>query len=233
MAMKWIEPGIVLNTRTYGESSKIVTLLTQEHGRYAGLVKGQKNIPQPGNIVQAAWSARLPEQLGYWTFETEVTTAARLMNAPQRLACLATFCHLTDACLPERHPYPQIYTAALDFMHLLILPEDTWMKSYACYEILLLKDLGFGLDLSCCAATGKITDLIYVSPKSGRAVSREAGSPYHDKMLLLPDFLHNPSLTPTPDDIKTSLKLSGFFLNLHLTEKTGLSVTRQNFIDAL
>lgn len=233
MSMKWVEPGIVLNTRLYGESSKIVTILTPEHGRHAGLVKGHKNVPQPGNIVHAAWSARLPEQLGYWSFETEITTAARLMNTPQRLACLATFCHLTDACLAERHPYPQIYIAALDLIHTLISPEDDWMTRYACYEILLLQDLGFGLDLSCCAATGKTTDLIYVSPKSGRAVSREAGAPYHDKMLPLPEFLYNPSLYPTTDDIKTSLKLSGFFLNLHLTEKSGLSVMRQNFIDTL
>ena len=187
--MDWSDDGIVLAARRHGESSAVVQLLTRGQGRHAGLARGGagsrgRGIYQPGNLVAARWRARLPEHLGSYTCELAHSYAAALLDDPLRLAALASACAVAEAALPERHPYPKLYGAFIALLDGLD-GEPQWAAVYARWELGLLDELGFGLDLSRCASTGVTENLSYVSPKSGRAVSREAGAPYRDKLLPL------------------------------------------------
>ena len=183
----------LLAVRRHGESALIVELLTREHGRHLGLVRGGQSpkmraVLQPGNEVAAAWRGRLSEHLGTIACELACAHAARLLDDPERLAGLAAATAIIAATLPEREPHADVFAAFAALLASLDSAED-WQARYIKWECGLLKALGFGLDLTRCAATGVTTDLAYVSPRSGRAVSRAAGQPYHDKLLPLPDFL--------------------------------------------
>lgn len=231
--MKWTDSGIILSTRPFGENSRILTLLTRHNGRHAGLIKIPKsrsrlNI-EAGTLVEATWNARLSEHLGQWTLETTAAMGAKLLPFPLPLTALSSACHLTDQCLPERHPYPHLYDLLQQLIMDLFQASD-WQISYVNYELALLKDLGFGLDLSACAATGQSDDLIYISPKTGRAVSRGAGEPYKMQLLPLPSYWVNEGAIP---DIRTSLTVTGYFLAQHLTEKQGLPALRQRLLDMI
>ena len=188
--MKWSDVGIVLSLKTYGESSRIVKVFTAEQGRYGGIIKGSKNTQYPGNIVNATWNARLPDHMGNWSLETDITPSARFLGSMEKLSCLSSLCYLTDSCLPERHPYPFLYEKAINVIYALLdCPLHHWLYTYFLYEFSLLEELGFGLDLSKCAVTGTTSNLIYVSPKTARAVCEEVGRPYHEKLLPLPSFM--------------------------------------------
>src|SRR6266581_3766041 len=191
--MEWRDAGFVLGARRHGESALIVELLTREHGRHAGLVRGGQSpkvraVLQPGNEIAAVWRGRLAEHLGTVGCELVRARAARFLNDPDRLAGLTAAAALVAAALPEREPHPDIF---LSFARLLDAIDSgiDWPAYYVGWERDLLAALGFGLDLTGCALTGATTDLAYVSPRTGRAVSRAAGLPYHDKLLPLPDFL--------------------------------------------
>ena len=191
--MHWTDPSIILSTRKYGENSAIIRVLSRSHGVYGGVMRGvhskaNRGIIQPGNIVDATWNARLSEQLGSLKCELQKANAAHIMQDSGKLAALTSACALIESALPERHPYPRLYLLFQDFLDLL-LHEAPWEEAYVKLEMELLADTGFGLDLTSCAATEVTEDLIYVSPKSGRAVCREAGEPYKDKLLPLPGFL--------------------------------------------
>ncbi|MGB0555519.1 MAG: DNA repair protein RecO, partial [Alphaproteobacteria bacterium] len=171
--MDWQDDGIVLSLRKHGESSVVVHLLTREHGRHSGLVRGgnskkQRGVLQPGNEVHANWRARLEEHLGNFSVELLDGHTGRVLSDPSRLAAMSSACALLDICLPEREPYPNLF-ASLKAL-LLVFPDEGWQGAYVAWELSLLTELGFGLDLSACAATGVTENLIYVSPKSGRAV---------------------------------------------------------------
>ncbi len=220
MAMDWQEDGIVLSVRKHGETSAIVTLLTAEHGRHAGLVRGGtgkrlRGTLQPGNLVRAAWRGRLAEHLGTYTVELLHSYAAGAMTDGGKLAALSSACALIDATLPEREPHP----ALLEGLKVLLGAlehDEVWPVIYVKWELGLLSELGFGLDLEACAATGVTDDLTYVSPKSGRAVSTAAAEPYKERLLPLPAFLRDsPDLTE-PADIGAALKLTGYFLDHHV-----------------
>ena len=231
--MKWTDSGIILSTRPFGENSRILSLLTPHYGRHAGLIKIPKsrsrlNI-EAGTFVEATWNARLSEHLGQWALETTAAMGARLLPYRVPLTALSSACHLTEQCLPERHPYPHLYDLLKQLIEDLLHAPD-WQISYVNYELALLKDLGFGLDLSVCAATGQRDDLIYISPKTGRAVSREAGEPYKAQLLPLPSYWVNEGMVP---DIRTSLIVTGYFLGQHLTERQGLPVIRQRLEDMI
>ena len=177
--MKWTDDGIILSTRVFGESGRILTLLTPGHGRHAGLVRIPKtrsrlNI-ETGTFVEATWNARLSDHLGQWQLETIASLSARLMPFPLPLIALGSACALTNEYLPERHPYPSLYGLLKQLIEDLAYT-DNWRLPYINYELALLKDLGFGLDLSACAVTGQTDNLIYISPNTGRAVSEKAGS---------------------------------------------------------
>ena len=216
--MDWRDEGIVLSFRKHGESAVIAHLLTQHHGRHAGLVRGgnstkMRGVLQQGNELSVQWRARLEDHLGSFAIEFQEGHAARVLSDPGRLSAMLSACALVDLCLPEREPHPDIF-ATLRAL-LLALPDAAWAAEYVAWELSLLAELGFGLDLSMCAASGATTDLIYVSPKSGRAVSAAAGENYKDKLLPLPQFLVGMEVVE-PRDIADGLRLTGYFLDRHV-----------------
>ncbi|WP_119678745.1 DNA repair protein RecO [Indioceanicola profundi] len=218
--MDWIDEGIVLSNRPHGETASTAVLLTREHGRHAGLVHGgqgraMRPVLEPGSRVAARWRARLADQLGHYTLEMERATAAGLLDEPLRLAALSSACALLDAGLAEREPHPGLYDATLALF--AALQTEVWAEIYVRWEIGLLEELGFGLDLERCAATGiaENDQLAYVSPRTGRAVSLSAAEPFKEKLLPLPRFLVGLS-AGGPEEVKQGLDLTGHFLDRHV-----------------
>jgi DNA repair protein RecO (recombination protein O) len=234
--MEWTDQAIVLSARRHGESSAIVNLLTPTHGRHAGLVRGgsgkrHRGILQPGNRVAASWRARLPEHLGTLTCELIHSHAAAVLDDSSRLAALSAACAVTQAALPERESHGAIYEGLLAL--LAAIEADVWSTVYVHWELGLLAELGFGLDLSECAATGSNDQLAYVSPKSGRAVSLAAGEPYRDKLLRLPAFLLSADASWQNPDVADGMELTGFFLERHVLAQStgrGLPAARQRLL---
>src|SRR5258707_870339 len=221
--MEWRDTGFVLATRRYGESALIAELLTKEHGRHAGLVRGgqsprRRAVLQPGNSVAVSWRGRLPQHLGALDCELIEAHAARFLDDPDRLAALGAATALLLAALPEREPHGDLYAALAGLLE--ALDSGGGAQSYVAWECDLLSGLGFGLDLGSCAATGAGDDLAYVSPRTGRAVSRAAGRPYHDKLLPLPDFLWREA-PANPAEIVAGLALTQYFLLHHVLAPHG------------
>jgi DNA repair protein RecO (recombination protein O) len=237
--MEWSDTGIVLGVKRHGEANAILELMTLEHGRHLGMVRGgagsrMRPVLQPGNRVSATWRARLDEHLGLYAVEGLDLRAASYLSASHALYGLS---HLAGLCrlLPERDPHAHIY-ALLDHLLDQITDMEIAAPSVVRFEFQLLAELGFGLDLDACAATGAQEDLAYVSPKSGRAVSREAGEPWRDRLLRLPDFLQGTLETgPSRGDIADGFALTGFFLTRHVLEPRGLALpdARAGFIAAV
>ncbi|HER26086.1 MAG TPA: DNA repair protein RecO [Rhodospirillales bacterium] len=218
--MEWSDQGIVLSARKHGESSAIVALMTRQHGVHAGLVRGgsgrrKRGDLQPGNAVQARWRARLAEHLGSFTCELQHAHAALVLDNPDALAALSAALAVVESSLPERQPHVRIYDGLTVLLE-TIGGDGDWRSTYVKWEIGLLGELGFGLDLSCCAATGEVDNLIYVSPKSGRAVSAAAGQAYLKSMLPLPPFLLTPGRGGTISEVSAGLRLTGYFLKRHV-----------------
>ena len=214
--MQWSDVAIVLSAVKHGEGAVIVNLLTREHGRHAGLVRGgagrrARGVLQPGNQVTATWRARLSEHLGTLVCELDKARAAALMDDASRLAGMRSVCALAEACLPERAPHREVFESTVALLD-AIAASPGWRVGYVRWELNLLADLGFGLDLSACAATGATEDLTYVSPRTGRAVSSEAARPYRDRLLELPRFLVDAAATEDAADAEAGLPLTGFFL---------------------
>lgn len=224
--MEWTEEGIVLTARAHGESSAILELFTRGRGRHLGLVRGGRSrrlrsLLQPGNTVNATWRARLDEHLGNYTLEPMQMRAAVAMDEPLRLAGLATITAMAQL-IPEREVHERLFDA---FVIVLDALDDAeiWPALLVRWELGLLDELGFGIDLSECAATGARDDLIWVSPKSGRAVSRGAGQPYADKLLALPAFLNSGTrLEANRADLVAGFALTGYFLDRHVFSARGL-----------
>jgi DNA repair protein RecO (recombination protein O) len=226
--MNWQDEGIVLSVRPHGETAAVVELFTRAHGRHTGLVHGGRSrksrpVLQTGNHVDASWKGRLSEHLGHMTLELRTGFAAAAMESPMALAGLASMASLARL-LPERDPHPSLYEITLFVLGFLDDP-SVWPALLVRWEIALLAELGFGLDLTECAATGSNDDLIYVSPKSGRAVSASAGEPYRDKLLALPGFLLKGRRSGvTSADIGAGLKLSRYFLESRVLLPRGLTM---------
>jgi DNA repair protein RecO (recombination protein O) len=221
--MDWRDTGFVLTARRHGENGLIVELLTAEHGRHAGLVRGgqspkRRALLQPGNLVAASWRGRLPEHLGAFEIELLRAHAAGLIDDPDGLAALASAASLIAVALPEREPHGDVFQGLAGLID--ALDSADWAVRYVAWECALLAALGFGLDLQSCAATGVNDDLAYVSPRSGRAVSRSAGQPYHDKLLPLPAFLWRDAPAEGAD-IAAGLMLTAHFLHHHLLAPQG------------
>jgi len=229
--MHWSSDGIVLAVRRHGETAAIAELLTRNRGRCLGLVRGGRSramrpVLQPGNQVHAVWRARLEEHLGQFTMEPKRLKAAGFMDYPFRLAGLSTVTGLARV-LPEREPHERLYDALLIVIDALE-HDDVWPALLARWEVGLLEELGFGLDLARCAVTGGRDDLVYVSPKSGRAVSDAAGKPYHHKLLILPRFLQASQAGPAePADLLNAFSLTGYFLYHHVFEPRGIDMPDQ------
>ena len=236
--MQWTDDGIVLGVKRHGEANAILELMTHGHGRHLGLVRGGfgsrlRPVLQPGNSVSAAWRARLDEHLGNYTVEGLRLRAASYFSAPHAIYGVTHLAALMRL-LPERDPHTGLYEtldAILDQLDDPALAAPMVVR----FELQLLSELGFGLDLERCAATGASGDLAYVSPKSGRAVSRTAGEPWADKMLRLPAFLRQHDAIPSGHDLADGFALTGYFLTRHVLEARGLSLgdERAHFIAAL
>ncbi|GJL96626.1 MAG: DNA repair protein RecO [Hyphobacterium sp.] len=214
--MEWSGRGHVLAVRPHGETSAIVELLTENEGRHAGLVRGGRSrsmrpVLQPGNTVNATWRARLADHLGNFSIEADISRAGTVMDDPLALAGLNAACAVACQVLPEREQHAPVYRAMEVFLDALA-DGDIWPILYVRWELGILKDLGYGIDLEKCAATGEIDDLTHVSPRSGRAVGRESAAPYIDRLLALPRFLRDSDAGYEIGDIANGLALTGFFI---------------------
>lgn len=239
--MQWSDEGLVLAARRHGERALVVQMLTREHGRHAGLLRGGQSPRtraqwQIGNRMQVTWRARLAEQLGSLSGELVAGHAAKFFDDRARLSALASAAALAAAALPEREPHPRAY-AGLAALIAALDDNDRWAVAYVEWEMTLLAEAGFGLDLSRCAASGATTDLVYVSPRSGQAVSAEAGAPYRDRMLRLPSFLRQADIygRPAPEDVLDGLALTGFFLDHRIFAPHGrkMPAARSRYVDVL
>ncbi len=236
--MEWQDEGVVLAARRHGDSSLIASLLTLAHGRCAGLVRGgagrrARPVFQPGNRLRVTWRARLAEHLGSFTAELEAATGAGLLDDPLRLAALSSTCALLETTLPERDPHPNLYGCLIELLDILA-SSGQWSEAYVRFEVELLAELGFGLDLDVCAVTGQPTDLAYVSPRTGRAVSRAGAGRYAPRLLPLPAFLIGAGPADR-DQILQGLHLTGMFLRQHVYEpaERSMPVARERLIARL
>lgn len=238
--MEWRDEGILLSVRRHGESSAVIEVLTAEHGRHAGLVHGgggQKLGPvlQPGAQLALEWRARIEDHLGTYKIEPARSRAAVIMGDRGRLAGLNAMSAMILTTLPEREPDAAFYAETMTLADALADPEGPWPVAYARWELALLAALGFGLDLTRCAATGLRSDLAYVSPRTGRAVSRGAGAAYADRMLPLPGFLIG-AAPPSMGGVREAVRLTGYFLEnwiLPAFDQSALPVARQRLMDML
>jgi DNA repair protein RecO (recombination protein O) len=212
--MEWTDDGIVLGRRVHGEHAAVVTLFTPAYGRHLGLARGGGHgrgaaLYERGNVVRATWRARLPEHLGNYSCELARTVGALLLDDADKLDALSAATSLLELVLPEREPHAELYAATLGFIEALETPD--WAAAYVRWECRCLAELGFGLDLARCAATGSADDLRYVSPRTGRAVSAEAGAEFAAKLFRLPAFLRE-NLDASAADLVAGLEISGHFL---------------------
>jgi len=237
--MHWTDEGFVLGIKRHGEASAILELMTRAHGRHLGLVRGgagsrMRPVLQPGNLVRADWRARLDDHLGTYTIEGLALRAGDLFSSAHAVFAVTHLSALARL-LPERDPHEIVF----DHLEMIVGQLSDAALTAALivrFEALMLTELGFGLDLESCAATGATSDLIYVSPKSGRAVSRAAGEPWAERMLTLPAYLNSEfEGQVTAKDIADGFKLTGFFLARHVLEPRGVALpdARTHFIQAV
>ena len=239
--MDWRDEGILIAVRRHGESAAIIEVLTRDHGRHAGVVRGGGSrrmapVLQPGTQLALEWSARLEEHMGHFRVDPIRAHSAVLMGDRAALATLGAMAALISATLPERAAHPALYAQSLDLLEALGRSAD-WRARYALWELALLSELGFGLDLARCAVTGGAEDLVWVSPKSGRAVSRVAGAPWAGRLLALPGFLRTGWETPpAAGEIRQALALSGHFLEARVAPglaRGALPAARARAVEAI
>lgn len=234
--MDWRDQGFVLNTRKHGETSVILEAFTAVHGRHAGVVRGgvsRKMTPilQPGGQLDLAWRARLADHIGSFNVEP-LRSRAAVLSDRFALAGLNAVTALLLFCLPDREPHPALYQQSTQLLDLLG-QNDLWPLAYLRWEMALLTELGYGLDLTECAVTGSMENLIYVSPKSGRAVSAKGAGDWADRLLPLPPILRGEGDAPDEEVLK-ALQTTGYFLSGKLAPDLGskpLPEARARFID--
>jgi DNA repair protein RecO (recombination protein O) len=223
--MEWRDEGFVIGARRHGENAVILELMTRQRGRHLGLVRGGRSSVmraalQPGNLVLASWRARIEDHLGAFTVELLAARAALFLDQGAALNGLATLAALLRL-LPERDPHEELFELADDIV-LRFTARDAAAIALARFELALLGALGFGLDLDACALTGATDDLAWVSPKSGRAVTRSAGAPWRERLLPYPAFLQNASDEASADEIAGAFRLTGYFLARDIFAPRGL-----------
>lgn len=236
--MEWRDQGILLTMRRHGETAAIIDVFTRAHGRHAGVVRGGASrriapILQPGAQLDLLWRARLENHIGAYQVEPIRSRAAAAMSDRLALAGLNAVTALLAFCLPDREPHDALYLRSEQLLDLLG-QNDIWPLAYLNWELALLDELGFGLDLRNCAATGSTDDLIYVSPKSGRAVSRDGAGDWANRMLPLPPVLRG--VGPAPDtEVAQALGTTGYFIENRLAPALGnkpIPEARARFIQA-
>ena len=222
--IEWSDEAALLATRPFGETSVIIEVFSEHHGRHAGVVRGGTSrkvapILQPGAQVKLTWKARLDSHLGAFTVEPIRSRAAIAMADRLALAGLNAVCAILAMVLPEREAHPALYTRTINLLDLLG-QSDIWPLAYLRWEQALLEEMGFGLDLSACAVNGVNEDLAYVSPKSGRAVSRSGAGEWADRLLPLPPVLAGKGDADT-GQIITALGTTGYFIENRLIKSLG------------
>ncbi|UPT61253.1 MAG: DNA repair protein RecO [Hyphomonadaceae bacterium JAD_PAG50586_4] len=236
--MEWVDDAIVLGARHFGEGKLVAEVFSREHGRYGGVVHaGRKSQPilQAGNVVHAGWKARLSEQLGFYSpLELIEPHATRLLDDPIALAGLSSAVTLIRSATPERQAYPQLYDALIVLIE--AMPHhEIWPAIYARFELGLLSAMGYGLDLSRCAVTGQTENLAWVSPRTGRAATYDAGAPHAELLLRLPPFLVDAEAELREGDVADAFALAGYFLERRVFDQRGenLPETRRRLIERL
>ncbi len=230
----WDDPAIVLSVRGHGEGGAILTVLTVHHGVYAGYIHGISKLREQGGldvgtIGHVYWQARLKDQMGSFRFDIERTVAASLLHDRVRLTALQSACALCREVLPERHANPAVFDGLMSLI--TALPQDVWGVSYIVWELALLREVGFALDLSRCAVLGTEDDVAYVSPKTGRGVSVAGAGDIAPRLLSLPEFLKSQpdmALAGEVADIACGLTLTGYFLEkwVFVHHRTGIPAPR-------
>lgn len=228
----WQAEGIILSVRPHGEGSAVLSVLTADYGRHAGLVRGGNSskiqgVMQPGNRVRVNWRARLNEQLGQMKIELIQSIPAMLLDSPLRLSGVSSMCALLDGALPEREAQPGLYNGSVALLDVIVLDDENtgWLEGYVRWELGLLTAVGYRLDLGRCVASGKTVDLAYVSPKSGGAVALHQAGVFANRMLALPKFLGGVSC-PRHDWV-AGMDLTGYFLSKRVFAAYNLDLPTQ------
>ncbi|MBY6048627.1 DNA repair protein RecO [Vannielia litorea] len=223
--MEWREEGVLLTSRPHGENAAIIEVFTEGRGRHAGVVRGGTGrrmapILQPGAQLDLSWRARLEDHLGAFTVEPIRARAAGVLGDRRALAGLGSVTALLSFVLPERAAYPRLYARSLTVLDLIEEGSEHWPLAYLRWELALLDEMGFGLDLTCCAATGATEGLVYVSPKTGRAVSAEGAGEWAPKLLPLPPCLMGEP-PESPGELAQGFETTGYFLDHQLRTSLG------------
>ncbi len=236
--MQWEDTGILLKKQKFGESNHIFVFLTKTHGKHAGLYRGKTSLPESGEHIKLIWKARLQDHLGEWSGleRQERSPLVHIIGNAGKLYALSSALSLTEKTLAERDAHPSLYEYLLTFIEGLQTEDASWILTYISYEISLLSEVGFGLDLSRCAVTGTTEDLAFVSPKTGHAVTRQGGEGYLDRLLPLPSFLKDISFSkkpiPFPDitALQEAFTLTKYFLEKCAVSCNSSSLSLKNFL---
>lgn len=214
--MRWESNGLILNFSKYNEKSYILEIFTEEHGKHKGIIRGlhsknKRSIIEPGNEVFATWSGRLETHLGNYNVEPIKLWSSHVLQFKDKLSAISSICSLISLTMAERQPNPIIYFSSKKLIEIVASKREDWIREYVFWEIQLLSEIGYGLDLERCAVTSKSSDLVYVSPSSGRAVTNEGAGDFRNKLLPLPKFMTDFKANYDSDDIYNALNLTEFF----------------------
>ena len=238
--MNWTDDAFVLSSKRYGESSLIINLLTKNRGRYSGFLrsvnkKNMRSVIQPGNLVRVNWRSRIEESLGTYNLELIESSSSNFLYNPIHLLTLSSICSICNETLPERESFPTIYSDVYNLFTLFNKYKEVLISKYIFFELEMLSALGFGLDLSSCVVTGKKENLVWISPKSGKAVSYDIGVEYSNKLLDLPSFLIEKKYSNNMSEIYKGLILTGYFLKKFLYSELGkdLPLNRSRLVEKI
>jgi DNA repair protein RecO (recombination protein O) len=214
--MRWESNGLILNFSKYNEKSYILEIFTEEHGKHKGIIRGlhsknKRSIIEPGNEVFATWSGRLETHLGNYNVEPIKLWSSHVLQFKDKLSAISSICSLISLTMAERQPNPIIYFSSKKLIEIVASKREDWIREYVFWEMQLLSEIGYGLDLERCAVTSKSSDLVYVSPSSGRAVTNEGAGDFRNKLLPLPKFMTDFKANYDNNDIYNALNLTEFF----------------------
>ena len=210
--MQWQAQSIILSIKQFGENLRIVTVFNREIGKVSGLLKSSKTVVQPGDLSEVQWKGKTADQLGTLKIENIFSPFSYVFSSPTEILAIDSACTLCGNGLPEKAPHEKLFDSLKLLMFNIV--KKNWFADYVFFEKIFLSEIGMGLDLSKCAVTGKKENLFYVSPRTGKAVIKEVGEKYKDKLFVLPEFLLKDFMLPSNDDILSALNITGHFLEM-------------------